>query len=38
MDAAAMAADVSPARSEPGFEVVMAQAGRLIFMSSGRPQ
>ena len=38
MEAAAMAAAVSPASSDPGAEVVMAQAGLAIVMSSGRPQ
>ena len=38
IDAAAIAAAVSPASSDPGADVVIAQAGRDIFMSSGRPQ
>jgi hypothetical protein len=38
IEAAAIAAAVSPASSEPGADVVIAQAGRAIVMSSGRPQ
>ena len=38
IEAAAIAAAVSPASSEPGLEVVIANAGRAMVMSSGRPQ
>ncbi len=38
IDAAAIAAAVSPASSDPGADVVIAHAGRGIVMSSGRPQ
>ena len=38
IEAAAMAAAVSPASSEPGAEVVIAHAGLAMVMSSGRPQ
>ena len=36
-DAAAIAAAVSPASSDPGDDVVIAWAGRAIVISSGRP-
>ena len=38
IEAAAIAAAVSPASSEPGLEVVIANAGRAMVISSGRPQ
>ena len=38
MEAAARAAAVSAARSDPGFCGVIFQAGRAIVMSSGLPQ
>jgi hypothetical protein len=38
MDAAAIAAAVSPASSDPGAEAEIKRAGRAIVMSSGRPQ
>ena len=38
IEAAAIAAAVSPSRSDPGFEGERACAGRGIVMSSGRPQ
>ena len=38
IEAAAMAAAVSPASSDPGAEVVIAHAGLAMVMSSGLPQ
>ena len=38
IDAAAIAAAVSPASSDPGADVEIAHAGRASVMSSGLPQ